>query len=396
MKVLFVTGFTPAKENIRGVSAHPYFLLKFRPSDVEVLMITYNINQMSSDFIVQLQSELNLGIIVEKLPMKIKMLNNRFSRFLKGRSVYDYILPSEKVKNIIKKYSPDVIWAYPNFFYKWAYILPRYKFVHSAPDSNVLSCARDCSDSIASRSLLRRITMEWWYQKSLVNDKLAGSENSIIHFVGMDDLRMYRRTTKTDNGFFLLHPHYLLKDKIIHFGEKIKVLVAGHYDFYMKSGFDDILNVIKDNPYRLNRKLSITFLGKDWESVINQLREVGYDCNQIKWVDHYIDEVIKYDIQLTPITVGTGTKGKVLDAIGNGLLCIGTPYALENIAVRDKESCLCYKDAHEISAMLNSIYYHHEKYEQMAAKGRDQVRKYHDPSRISRRFFGIIQSFLKQ
>lgn len=390
MKVCFITGFTPAVENIRGVSAHPYFLLKHRPDNVEIMMITYDINRMGQEYISQLQESLNINCVTEKIPTSVKYRNNRLARFLSSRNVYDFIMPSKHVLEEIEAYKPDVIWTYPNFFYKWSYALPDYKFVHSAPDSNVLGCARDFANTICSQSLMRRIMMNVWYQKSLNNDRMGGSTNSLIHFVGMDDLRMYRKTSDFDNGFFILHPHYILKDKTIHFSKKLKVLIAGKYDMYMKSGVDDIIKVLLRNPYNLIYKISLTFLGKEWEPVVSKLNTSGYEARQIKWVDHYIDEIIKYDIQLTPITVGTGTKGKVLDAIGNGLLCVGTKYALENIAVRDKESCVLYKDAYEIPAIFNSIYNNPLKYEEMAEKGRQQIRKYHNPDRISKRFFEII------
>ncbi|WP_262288784.1 glycosyltransferase [Hallella absiana] len=394
MKVLLVTGFTPAVENIRGVSAHPYFLLKYRPSDVEVSMITYDINQMGSEYIQQLGKDLSIKIYKVEVPTKIRLLNNRLCNFLSPRGIYDLIMPSKRIKTLIEDVKPDVIWTYPNFFYKWAFVLPKFNFVHSAPDSNVLGCARDFVNTICSQSLLRRIMMNVWYQKSLNNDRMAGNTNSLIHFVGMDDLRMYRKTSNFDNGFFILHPHYILKDKTIHFCKKLNVLIAGKYDMYMKSGVDDIIKVLLSNPYNLINKVSLTFLGKEWESVVSKLNSTGYEARQIKWVDHYIDEIVKYDIQLTPITVGTGTKGKVLDAIGNGLLCVGTKYALENIAVRDKESCILYKDAYEIPAIFNSIYNCPMKYERMAEKGREQIRKYHNPERISKRFFGIISHHL--
>jgi hypothetical protein len=47
------------------------------------------------------------------------------------------------------------------------------------------------------------------------------------------------------------------------------------------------------------------------------------NLNDLGFVDVYLDEIIKYDIQLTTISVGTGTKGKVLDALANGLMVMG-------------------------------------------------------------------------
>ena len=55
----------------------------------------------------------------------------------------------------------------------------------------------------------------------------------------------------------------------------------------------------------------------------------GMKLYHIKFAPDYIEEICKHDIQVTPICIGTGTKGKVLDAIANGLLVIGSWYALE-------------------------------------------------------------------
>lgn len=46
MKILAVTFFTPYKENYKGISALLYSLLKYRSSDVEVMLYSYNANQL--------------------------------------------------------------------------------------------------------------------------------------------------------------------------------------------------------------------------------------------------------------------------------------------------------------------------------------------------------------
>jgi hypothetical protein len=110
----------------------------------------------------------------------------------------------------------------------------------------------------------------------------------------------------------------------------------------MKTAFDEILPELCKHQ-ELAAYYSITFLGKGWDFAVTQLRDVGYESQRLGFVDVYLDEIIKYDIQLTPISVGTGTKGKVLDALANGLMVIGTPYAMENIAVENHKSCIIYE-----------------------------------------------------
>jgi len=112
----------------------------------------------------------------------------------------------------------------------------------------------------------------------------------------------------------------------------------------------------------------------------------------IKFAPDYIEEICKHDIQITPISIGTGTKGKVLDALANGLLVIGTPFAMENIAVKHGESCIEYRQPQEVIAVLKDIPNNIQKYEMMAAEGRKAVLTEHCPSKTSRELFGLFES----
>lgn len=105
------------------------------------------------------------------------------------------------------------------------------------------------------------------------------------------------------------------------------------------------------------------------------------------FAEDYIEALQAHDIQLTPIAVGTGTKGKVLDAIANGLLAVGTPGALENIAVEHGKSCLLYHSPHELVTMLAAIPQHIPDYERMAEAGREQVLVHHQCLAIVHKLF---------
>lgn len=92
---------------------------------------------------------------------------------------------------------------------------------------------------------------------------------------------------------------------------------------------------------------------------------------------------------MNAIDVGAGTKGKVLDALANGLLAMGTPLALENIAVTPGESCVLFNQPSEAIAALRDIHANVPKYEAMARKGRDAVLKVHDAADCARKLFGL-------
>ena len=90
--------------------------------------------------------------------------------------------------------------------------------------------------------------------------------------------------------------------------------------------------------------------------------------------------------------MGTGTKGKVLDAIANGLLEIGTKHSLENIDVSSPESCILYSEPQEFISTLMDIVNRPSLYEEKAKQGMTQVRVTHDRCRIARALFKTGES----
>ena len=389
MKVVFVTNVTPATENIRGVSAHPYFLLKYRPKDIEVLMLTYNQNRMSDDYLKKLRSDLECQI--EVLHEKQNIKRKKKISILYSRMISHYENPTKQIKDRISNFSPDIIWTYTNLYAHWARLMPEYKFVNSAPDSMTLLWERTFIDNNSRIGLLKKIVRFIKWRQYINTEKDYNAPNQYVHLVGYPDIYSYKKYIGANNAFFNIHPHYILKNKTIKFVEgKLKIVIAGRYDIYMHTGIDDLVVTFLEDK-RLIEILNITFLGKDWEGIVEKLGKAGYECQHINWVDDYIEELIKYDIQLTPITLGTGTKAKVIDAMGNGLLCVGTPYAMENIHFENGKTAVQYQFAFELPAILKDIYVHKEKYENMARLGREEIRQYHNPTISSRNFFNTIK-----
>ena len=170
---------------------------------------------------------------------------------------------------------------------------------------------------------------------------------------------------------------------------KIKLLIAGQYNLYMKQEADLLNEEFRMKSDEMASHYTITFLGRGWEMHVEALRKVGYEVDHIKFAPDYIEEICKHDIQITPISIGTGTKGKVLDAIANGLLVLGTSYALENIAVENGKSCVLWNNPTEVPGILIDIVENRTRYEQMAEAGRDSVLSEHNPRKISKELFAF-------
>ena len=62
MRIVLITQITPASENIRGTSALPYHLMVHRPADVDIVIYSFNGNQLSDTKIKEVEEELNVTI----------------------------------------------------------------------------------------------------------------------------------------------------------------------------------------------------------------------------------------------------------------------------------------------------------------------------------------------
>lgn len=400
MNISVITAFTPTPENRGGISALIYSIISHRPKGIGIKVYSYNMNNIPLKEFEGLAKAMNVEMTEVKLPKWYRWISSKkwlvlpLSVVLK-RPLVTYIVPDRKVIKGIMKYRSDLVWVYPYFFYNYAKCLPNMKFIVTGCDciSNV-GCTR-FSDVFYVGDFKRSLRLFFSHRNSINVEEDFKQDNIVMHYVGMKDCLFYKRLHHTDNAFFLLHPHYELKDKVIKFTEgKLSVLFAGRYNHYMECETNEFVASLR-NCQQLRSLVKFAFLGKDWEPIVEKLQTLGYECSHKTWVDCYADELIKYDVQIAPISNGGGTKGKVLDSIGNGLLTIGSVYAFENICVRDKESCLLYKNANEIPYILMSIALHHDRYERMAENGRRQVRTYHNPQRISKRFFEIIMQDIK-
>ena len=123
----------------------------------------------------------------------------------------------------------------------------------------------------------------------------------------------------------------------------------------------------------------------------NMLKTVGFDVDIKGYVDDYAAEISSHHIQLTPVAVGTGTKGKVLDAFANGLMVIGTPLALENIAVKSGKECVLYRDGVELADWLNRLAHEPSTIEEIARAGKEAVLREHGREKIAREFFSLFK-----
>lgn len=395
MKILLISIVTPYKENVRGTSALAYHLLKGRNDDAVVVLYTFNANRLSERQITEVESELEVKIKVLPLPRWYKWMFRFHLLFLRAFLRYPFVNYIKLPKNVveeIKSLEPDMVWVNSEEMSRIPKQFPGIRRIQLGPDVESLYYYR-----MMNRRFVMNKAVDYWkcammYRKyARLERHFCADDNFTYYAVGEADIEHLRQLNPNVNCKFLRHPHYeITKNREIHFHKpKIKLLVAGRYDLYMKQTADEVVPLLVSFTSKLKEDYIITFLGKGWENSTRILKQSGYDVKHIKFAPNYIDEVSKHDIQLTPICIGTGTKGKVLDALANGLLVLGTPYALENIAVEHGKSCVLWEHANEVPEILLDIANNREKYEQMAKAGREVVLFEHNPSRLSKQLFSL-------
>lgn len=391
---------TPYKENFRGTSALPYHLLAGRDKSVEIILYSYNLNGLSKEQIDSVAKELNIKICLLPVPWWYDFFLRFLSpfRILLNYPIGNYISLGSSQLNTFINNNPDAIWIYGEELSRVSRQLKDFRRVHTLPDCESLYYYRMLGKRFAIRNRIRFWRSAFMYPKYLNMEKQFDTSSNIhYHLVGEADVDFLKEICPGIQAHFLRHPHYQVAKpaKVISFSSpKIKVLFAGQYNLYMQQDADMLIDCLMKSKdlSELKEKYVYTFLGKGWEHHVERLKSVGFEICHIQFAPDYIEEVCKHDIQITTICIGTGTKGKVLDAIANGLLVIGSRYALENIAVEHNVSCLQYNQVEDIVDLLKEICLKSSVYEAMAERGRKAILSQHNNSIVAGKLFSLFQN----
>ena len=395
MKIIFITTLTPTPTNVKGPSSLPFHLIQNRPYDIDIDILTFNENHLSNHDIAESEKELKCKINTIESGFSYKLLCcngirtliNRFSKLpLKA-----FQTTKVNIKPIIDGY--DAVWIYPHILFKLVKNINK-KIIVTGPDSAALYYKRCLQDKYVQDKRLQYIYIDV-YNKFLYLEKCWSKKtNVILHFVGKADEKYYKQKTG-GKSFFLLHPYNFKienNNKYYRFkNKKISVVISGAFDIYTYTDAKIIFDLLCHDSSFI-QTYAFTFIGKGWELFSMRMSEVGYDVSHLYWVDDYFGEINKHDMQLFPISVGVGTKGKVLDALCCGLLCVGSKYAFENINLIDRNSCLQYSNPNNIATILKYINNHRQMMNMVAMNGYNIVTNEHNPRAISADFFNCFTS----
>ena len=105
MRIVLITQITPASENVRGTSALPYHLMVHRPANVDIVIYSFNGNQLSGAKIKEVEEELNVTIKLLPRPRWqswVLRMHLLFIRVLLKYPLFNYMRLSRRVVEEIK------------------------------------------------------------------------------------------------------------------------------------------------------------------------------------------------------------------------------------------------------------------------------------------------------
>lgn len=396
MKVILVSLSTPTPYNVRAASALPFHLMRGMQETVEdekvqVEVYTYNINEVDETSMRQTEDTLGAKIHLLDTPrwqqwmLRLHLLMLRV--LLRYPLCAYYRLPKAVVEQI-KAAQPDVLWIYGEELAGIAKHFPGMNIICTMPDCEAMYYHRLLRKRFATQRLsqILRYAFAYWQYRGMERDQFQ--PQVLYQFVGKADKEFFDEINPRARAVFVEHPappqpslvgegEGLAHTRLFH--SPLRIVMPGRYDIYQKEEVDEILpELVKADG--LKEHCVITFLGKGWDEPAAQLRASGWTVNIKTWAEDYAAELRQHDVALYPISVGTGTKGKVLDAFINGLLIIGTPFALENIDYGD--DAILYHQPTEVIAALRSIIGAPDGYTAMAQRGCTRIRAVHDRQRV--------------
>lgn len=429
-KIILVSLSTPTAYNLRAASALPFHLMRgaqeaMGEGNIQFEIYSFNSNHVSAEDIRQTEEQLGTTVHVLATPrwqqwlFRLRLLVLRvLLRYPLGAY---YRLPRQVVEEIRAK-QPDTLWLYGEELCGLAKHFPGMKLVCTMPDCESMYYHRLLRKRFATRRLSQvlRYAFAYWQYRGMERDHY--DPRVTYHFVGKADQEFFSEINPGSRAVFLRHPASPVpsdrrgaqslsreRTEASSGGRKmhtpIRIVIPGRYDLYQKEAVDEVVDVLCHQSSVVNRESSetedrrlktedsklktedftITFLGKSWDAPAEKLRNAGWTVTIKTWVDDYAAELRQHDVALYPISVGTGTKGRVLDAFANGLLVVGTPFALENIDCGD--GAICYQRGGEISEVLGNISARPSFYEEKARLGQQRVMKAHDRSTIAKNLF---------
>jgi len=392
-KLVVISSFPPYPDNYGAPTSLLYFLLANIPTNISIYLYYFPLvnNNVSQENIDRKISSLNCAKVSQIQCTLLEKINGMVLGLIKLLFIGYWKYPvSSKIIREVDKIKPDYILIYPYWLINWQNRLQNYPTTVIAPDSASLHSLRTLK--LHPLNVLRLVSEILRLCSSYLLEYKWGKKDVKIGFVGMSDLDYYHKISTKKNGFYFNHPYMPINfNKVMSTNmSSINVLVSGDAEsIYIKNDLILLIQSLIENKDFVVARFNFFFLGKNFEGHCDLLRSYGFNVEVKTWVEDYNKFLSEMDIQIFPICVGTGTKGKVLQAMASGLICIGSMYAFENININDRLeiNSLKYHRPEEIPKILIDIDKNPRIYYQLARDISESVRFNHDGKRVAKSFW---------
>ncbi len=407
IRVAVISAFPPVSDNYKAPNSLPFQLLKYRPNNVNVDLFYFKQIEVKPDVIKSSFAQLNLSSSHEINSSSYSYLDKIkyfFNRFINRNEIKNFpgvvqsFLPPNKIIKQIKEGNYDLVWLYPNWMYYWIEPLKSIPTVISGMDAASLHYIR-CIDLKLAKDVQELNEMNLAYKNYRNLEGSTAMMKIPVHMVGKMDAEFYNNNSDSNLAYFIPHPHNELSSENINLlatSRKLELIITGQVEsIYIRFELDRVIDMFVDNAEDFKKYYNLNFVGPGFENISEKLLKLGYQVKFDAWVDDFAKTLSLMHIQLFPIDVGTGSKGKVLHALASGLLGIGTELAFENIEANSGIDYLIYKNTEELKGHLLSLVNNQKYYADIAVSGKLNIRKNHSPKITSTLFWNkLFQNIL--
>jgi hypothetical protein len=396
-----ISAFPPLKDNYGAPTALLYQLLRHPPAGSVIDLYYYDLVGAPEELVRIDLPTLGLRQIHKLLLTRAesnatKSQNHLANRIIKRikfkfRRNYRATLPQQVslfradhlIVEKINTTRPDMVWLYPYWLVNWIEVLDCKNIVISGMDSAFLHYERSLRYGNWAHPREAQAYVDHLALNYNLENKIAGTR-ARVHMVGQEDARKFNLITNTQKAFFVPYPHHhykAMKEGLNHCRGKINVAITGgNYETYVGDHLKRLITAlvaIQDPP--LKNIYHFHFIGKGYEEYARMLRNSGFEVSIQERVPDYASTLATYQVQVFPIAVGTGTKGKVVSALASGLLGVGSHFAFENINIAAGQDSVLYEQPEDIVKILWDIHQNRPVYAEVAERATEKVRKFHAP-----------------
>lgn len=167
----------------------------------------------------------------------------------------------------------------------------------------------------------------------------------------------------------------------------MRVLLSNCWDQkYAGNHTEMVLESISENPSARSEHYVIH--GRD--APVHWFVENDVSYEHVSWVEDYAELLKSVDVQIFPIAIGTGTKGKVLSALASGVISIGSAESFANIRAQLGWPHFSYQHPTEVGAHIAALALVSDNPRGMTRT--ETVHELHNPDTISKAFWGLLSN----